>query len=89
MKRFVATIHVLVPNDVSNTSEACDWLSETLRPLVSDWAYVGDGDAVADGSPVEIDCSNDAEEGEFVNTLAKSSAGLLTVRRRAGHGQED
>lgn len=42
-KRFVATIQVLLPEEIENENAACDYISEGLREtglLVDDWSYL-------------------------------------------------
>lgn len=63
---YVATIQVCITG-VNSEAEACDFLSETLRPMphVLDWAYLQVGGQFL--SPALRVVPDDYQEGDFIS----------------------
>jgi hypothetical protein len=74
-KYFIATIKVLVKAD--SQAEACDLISETLRPATVDWTYLGLNYPLTPlvpelmqnpyRSPSEITLPDNYDEGDIFN----------------------
>lgn len=73
---YLATIKVLVEAD--SPAEACDLLSEMLRPAVVDWTYLGQDMPISQymvdpdypgapmlATPSEVEIGKDYEEGDL------------------------